>query len=216
MKIGLTQRVDRVPGRDERRDCLDQHWAGVMLDAGYTPVPLPNQPGQARTWMDAFELGGIVLTGGNDLADLPGANEAALERDTFERELLEVCIARRLPVLGVCRGLQMIVRHFGGSVITVENHVRQPHPIIPRQSPVPTLPRAEVNSFHDFGTRPDLLPAELMLAGVSPDGIVEAVAHRSLPIWAIMWHPERPVRPGSARDEKDITLIRTLFGGGRA
>jgi len=215
MRIGLTQRVEHLTDRDERRDCLDQAWAALLLEAGCLPVPLPNQPGQAQTLLEGLQLGGVVLTGGNDLANLPEAKNTAGERDDFERELLGICTARQLPVLGVCRGLQLMVQHHGGRLVRLEGHVRQPHPIIPRQSPLPTLPRAEVNSFHAFGTRPDLLPSGLAAAGVAPDGSVEAVAHRHLPQWAIMWHPERPVRPGGGRDERDRAIIQALFGDER-
>jgi len=216
MRIGLTQRVTVIADRDERRDSLDQAWARLLLDTGYVPVPLPNQPGRALDLCTGLGLDGVILTGGNDLVGLPDALDTAPERDAFERELLGVCAARGLAVLGVCRGMQLIVRHWGGSLMRVEDHVRKPHPIVPRGLGIPTLPRAEVNSFHSFGTQPDLLPADLIVAGMAPDGIVEAVMHRALRAWGIMWHPERPVRPGCDCDERDVALIRALFGGKHA
>lgn len=213
MNIGLTQRVETLADRDERRDSLDQAWATLLLDAGFTPVPLPNQPRHAGRLVEALDVSGIILTGGNDLAWLPDAQNTAPERDAFERELIELASGRGLPVLGVCRGMQMVVSFFGGTVQRVADHVRKPHPVIPRESPMPVRPRSEVNTFHGFGTRPDLLGADLLPAGAAPDGTVEAVAHRSLPVWAIMWHPERPVRPGGSRDERDVEIMRALFGG---
>ena len=172
MKIGLTQRVDVLADRDERRDALDQAWAQVVLHAGFVPVPLPNQPGHAGRLVGALGLDGVIFTGGNDLADVPGATGVAPQRDAFERELLEHCSERRLPVLGVCRGMQFVVRHFGGRLAATEGHVRVPHPIIPRPSNMPTLPRAEVNSFHRFVARAEHLPGELVVAGMAPDGSV--------------------------------------------
>jgi N5-(cytidine 5'-diphosphoramidyl)-L-glutamine hydrolase len=212
MKIGPTQRVDKVSGRNERRDTLDQTWAQLLLQSGFVPIPLPNQPNYARQFVEALGLSGVILTGGNDLADLPEATDSAPQRDAFERELLEICSDRRMPVMGVCRGMQMIVRYFGGTLMRLEDHVGKPHPIIPRASSMPTLPRAEVNSFHGFGIRSEGLPADLAVAGVAPDGTVEAVVHRSLPMWAVMWHPERPVRVGAGRDERDVAILRALFG----
>ncbi len=216
MKIGLTQRVEVVPDTEERRDCLDQSWAQLLLQAGFTPVPLPNQPQYAEDLLDKLELGGVILTGGNDLAVLRGAKNVAPERDEFEHLLLESAMTRSLPVLGVCRGLQMIVHTCGGHLLPVEDHVRRSHPIIPRQSPMPTLPRAEVNSYHHFGTRPELLPTQLKVAGVASDGSVEAVVHATLPIWGLMWHPERPSHVGGARDERDVALLHALFGNGQS
>ncbi len=40
-KIGLTQRVEVVASYQERRDCLDQSWINLLLELGYTPIPLP-------------------------------------------------------------------------------------------------------------------------------------------------------------------------------
>jgi putative glutamine amidotransferase len=213
MNIGLTQRVEALPDRHERRDCLDQAWSKLLLDAGFTPVILPNQPAHTETLVRALNLQGVILTGGNDLAGLPGATNVARERDEFEGNLLTVCTAKRLPVLGVCRGMQMIVRHYGGELKRVENHVCHPHPIVPRGVSMPTLPRAEVNSFHGFGVEADALPANLIVAGLAPDGTVEAVVHRELPQWGIMWHPERPTRADGDQDDRDIALMRALFGG---
>jgi putative glutamine amidotransferase len=81
---------------------------------------------------------------------------------------------------------------------------------------MPVQPRVEVNSFHAFGARSELLGPDLKPSGVAFDGTVEAVVHRDLPIWAIMWHPERPVRPGGNRDERDLGIIQALFGGKHA
>lgn len=216
MRIGLTQRVEMLVDRNERRDSLDQGWAQLVFHSGCIPVPLPNQPYHARAIVDGLGLGGVILTGGNDLAVVPEARDSAADRDAFERELLNICQERRLPVLGVCRGMQMIVHYFGGQLASIENHVRKPHPVIPRQSPMPVHPRAEVNTFHSFGTRAELLPSDLMVAGMAPDGTVEAVCHRTLPIWGMMWHPERPIRPGGSRDERDADIIRALFGDKRS
>ncbi len=216
MNIGLTQRVEVLPDRNERRDGLDQSWSKLLLQIGYTPVLLPNQPHHAQALIDAFGLSGVILTGGNDLAELPDAKSVAPERDAFERAVLDICSTRSLPVLGVCRGMQMLVSYHGGRLIQVEGHVRKSHPIIPRETPMPTLPRAEVNSFHTFGVRPESLPGDLLPAGVAPDGSVEAVVHRQLPQWAIMWHPERPTHPSGPRDERDVAMLRALFGGTHA
>lgn len=216
MKIGLTQRVETLAEINETRDCLDQSWAAFLFRAGYLPVPLPNQARQADLLVQGLELAGVILTGGNDLAGLPGTRNVAPVRDAFERELLDVCAARRLPVLGVCRGMQMMVCHCGGSVEAVDNHVRRPHPVIPRESVMPVHPRAEVNSFHTFGTRVERLGPDLRPAGLAPDGTVEAVVHRDLPFWAVMWHPERSIRPGGSRDERDAGIIHALFRGQHA
>jgi len=58
----------------------------------------------------------VGLDRGNDLGTIDGGSNVAPERDAFERTLLEFAIEHELPVLGVCRGAQLINVHFGGSL----------------------------------------------------------------------------------------------------
>lgn len=206
-RVGFTLRVDAVR---ERRDAIDQAWYGVAAAAGLVPVLLPNLPDPRRVAGLIAELGlaGVVLTGGNDLAHLPGATEAAPERDAVEREVLAVCGARGLPVLGVCRGMQHLIAYHGGKLQRVAGHVARPHPLhVAVAGPIPIASRAAVNSFHGWGATPADLPAALRVAATSDDGTVEAVAHATLPQWGLMWHPERGVC-----DPADVVVLRRLFG----
>jgi putative glutamine amidotransferase len=160
----------------------------------------------------ALRLRGVILTGGNDLAHLPDATDTAPERDAFERNLLEVCTRRRLPVLGVCRGMQMLVDHCGGRVGPIEGHVATMHALtmhpLARKCPfpMPGLERQAVNSFHRYGTLVGQEGPALRVAASARDGTVEAVVHESLPQWGIMWHPER-----SPNDPGDRLILSTLF-----
>jgi gamma-glutamyl-gamma-aminobutyrate hydrolase PuuD len=208
-KLGLTQRVEVFGAVGERRDCLDQAWSELLLPLGYLPVPLPNAAGDVQAVagrVSELGLDGVILTGGNDLAAAPGARTAAPERDRFESLLLDVCAERALPVLGVCRGLQMLVRHGGGTLVPCDGHAGTRHELrVAKTSPMPLADRAGVNSYHDF-TVGELGPDFVAVARAA-DGSVEAVVHRHLPIWGIMWHPER-----EPRDEGDAPLLKALFG----
>ena len=203
LKIGLTQRVEVLADRGERRDCLDQAWTRLLIGRGYHPIPLPNCVEDVDELVAELGLDGVILTGGNDLADVPGATNPAPERDAFERKLLECCAGLEIPALGVCRGLQMIVVHYGGRVCPVRGHVATRHGITGCEA---FADRVEVNSYHDFGICEDDLPADLRPMARAPDGSVEAVAHQDLPQWGIMWHPER-----APQDQQDLVLISRLF-----
>ena len=207
LKLGLTQRVEVVESYGERRDCLDQEWTRLLSAAGYLPVPLPNSFELAASLVAELDLAGLVLTGGNDPADLEHGRNIAPERDRLEHRLIELATARRLPLLGVCRGLQMLVVHGGGRLSAVDGHVARPHALHARpDTPMPLTDRDEVNSFHNFGIAANDVGTELRVAATAPDGTVEAVAHRSLPQWGIMWHPERP-----PKDRRDLEIIAALF-----
>lgn len=205
-RIGLTQRVEDLPDRNERRDALDQQWAVLLDDAGLVPVAIPNLLGDPAAFVDDNELDLLILTGGNDLSDLPGAVNTAPERDQTEATLLDLAIARRIPVLGVCRGLQMMVTHAGGRLQRVSGHAGTTHGLEPVGGEADwPLRAAPVNSFHDWGLDPDALGGYQPLAA-APDGTIEAVCHPHLPHVGIMWHPER-----GQRHPDDLEIIRALL-----
>lgn len=193
--VAITQRVAVAHDYAEKRDCLDQQWYSLLETAGVLPVPVPNRVSTPPDFFRSLSLRGLVLTGGNDLGEEP-------DRDRCERECLNYCCENHLPVLGICRGLQLINSFFGGSLTTVEGHVAIRHGLRPLEEGLPN----EVNSFHGF--RVDRLGSGLRVIAEDPQGRTEALRHNSLPIWGIMWHPERE-KPFS---QTDIDLIRRVFG----
>jgi putative glutamine amidotransferase len=204
-RVALTQRVEDLPDRGERRDALDQQWATRIEAAGFVPVPIPNRLRDPVGYLDALDPALLVLTGGNDLAHLPDASVPAPERDLTETALFDAATARELPVLGVCRGLQLMVERTGGKLGRVDGHVRAPHAITVVDSTWPLRDGRVVNSFHDWGVTPDRLGATLAPLALAPDGTVEAVHRPGSPQVAVMWHPER-----EPLDVGDVELIRAL------
>lgn len=194
--VGVTQRVSVVPAYGERRDCLDQAWTKFLTACGLLPIPLPNVTEAALSLCDTIDIAGLVLTGGNDLAALGGD---APERDRVENALLDSAERRALPVLGVCRGMQVIQQRFGTTLRAVDGHVAQ------RQVVRIAGESKEVNSFHRFAAFES--PPTLAVWAVADDGVIKAVRHTTMPITGIMWHPERSV-PFSA---SDVALFREIF-----
>lgn len=191
-RIGVTQRVDVVEAYGERRDCLDQKWAGLLSGLKLLPVLIPNAIEKLDDFVEAYRLDGVLLTGGNDIADLPEPANPAPERDGSEAVLVRYCIERSLPILGVCRGMHFLVSYFGGELIKIDGHVRMRHDLsFASWWPWRTACNEKVNSFHNWGVSEENLPACLEVGAWSADGLVEAFRHVDLPILGIMWHPER-------------------------
>jgi gamma-glutamyl-gamma-aminobutyrate hydrolase PuuD len=195
--VAVTQRVSVIPAYGERRDCLDQAWTKFLALCGLLPVLLPNITGAALALCQRTDIGGLVLTGGNDLAVLGGD---APERDAVENALLDWVERDGLPVLGVCRGMQAIQQRFGVPLCRVEGHVAQHHVIRIDGE------RKQVNSYHHFGSLDSRPPLEVW--AVADHGVVKAVRHAARPVTGIMWHPERcdPFSPA------DVGLFRKVFG----
>lgn len=187
--MGLSQRV--VVHGAERRDCLDQAWSALVADEGHTPIPLPNATRNVGGLLDTLGIETLILTGGNDLVEAPGSVDVAPERDRFECEALGWARARTVPVLGVCRGMQMLAVAGGATLRPVTGHVSRVHGL---RDAVGGLP-AEVNSFHRMSI--DRLGDTQEVLARSPEGLVEALRMTDMAAAGVMWHPERPPAPSS-------------------
>lgn len=188
--VAVSQRVDRVPDRNETRDALDQALVQWLAAADCMAVPVPNTlsigGGEVTLagWLDAIRPSMIVLSGGNDIGAFP-------QRDATETCLLDWAARGRKPVLGICRGMQMMGIYDGGVLVPVTGHVRVYHDLGDRGSP-PGWP-CRINSYHDFALAES--PPSYNVLARATDGMIEAMRHVDLPWEGWMWHPERdPVR----------------------
>lgn len=210
MRIGVSQRVEVIHSYGEHRDCLDQQWFRFLESLGYAPVPIPNSLSNVEGWVESMGIEGLILTGGNDLSSLPDASNASIERDETESALLTVARLRAWPVLGVCRGLQMMNVWLGGQLIPVSGHTAVRHPVNPVEVTDSCFRQyGEVNSFHNWGIAPDGLADDLVPQLLSSAGDIEAYTHNFLPWFGIMWHPERE----APFKEQDKQLINRIFRG---
>jgi gamma-glutamyl-gamma-aminobutyrate hydrolase PuuD len=207
-RIGITQRVEVVAAYGERRDCLDQAWSRLFSRLGLDLVPVPNTLDDVAGWARRQALDGLVLSGGNDLAHLLGATKTAPERDACERELLSLASSGQLPVLGVCRGMQMINCYLGGALSPVVDHVATLHPVSPLNEAALFKHYGMVNSYHDWGIDFVGLAAGLQAIVLAEDKTIEAFRHDWLPWFGVMWHPERDNNPAN---EQDLVLLDELF-----
>jgi len=196
MRIAVTQRVDIVPGYGERRDALDQNWTRFLERCGAVPVLMPNVRSMALALVADQRIDGLLLTGGNDLQHLGGA---APERDETEQALLQLALQRQMPVIGVCRGMQVLQATWGVRLVRVSGHVTASHDVTLNGA------RDAVNSFHNFGSI-ETAP-ELEVWARAEDGVVEAVRHTSAPVVGMMWHPERYAEFRAL----DIEMFRTTW-----
>lgn len=188
----------------EQRDCLAQDWAGFMRAVlpECSWVPVPNLGSSVDRFVEQWGLDGLILSGGNDVGE-------SVARDETEQRLLEWAVAGKLPVLGVCRGLQFLQSYFGGKLERIGDgsHAGTRHEVVPCGDGGFALTHREVNSYHNQAVRcADLAPALVMLARTM-DGIVEACQHEREKIVGIMWHPEREPAPHA----EDVAIFRRMF-----
>jgi N5-(cytidine 5'-diphosphoramidyl)-L-glutamine hydrolase len=191
-RLGITQRVDHVAAYGERRDCLDQRWATLAFHLGCVPIPLPNAPPQhVEQLLDNLNLDAVILSGGNSIGKIdPSAFDVSPERDAFESALIGEVSRRALPMLGVCRGMQMLNVSFGGRLSLVEGHVATTHELDIEEEFHDWI-ATPVNSYHNWAIGPEDLSPEFAPIAFDNDKNIEAFRHKSKKFSGIMWHPER-------------------------
>jgi anthranilate synthase len=113
--------------------------------------------------------------------------------DFAMRETLDLLLARRLPIFGVCLGLQGIVEYFGGALDVLDVPVHGKPSLVRAVSNglLGGLPREfTVGRYHSLYARRASLPSQLTVAAETTDGVIMAIEHNSLPIAAVQFHPE--------------------------
>lgn len=180
-RIGITQRILEASPYSELREGLALDWGKFFRTQGQLAVPLSYEED-----FDSYRpyLDGVILSGGNDLNALKPSpiNEM---RDHYEKKIIQDCIKMRIPLLGICRGAQILAEYFGADFERVEGHVGE-HSILFEDGRMSGEFR--VNSYHNFAIKQ--LDPHLRILGKSKDSI-EAFMHPNLPILAVMWHIER-------------------------
>ncbi|OGV25849.1 MAG: gamma-glutamyl-gamma-aminobutyrate hydrolase [Legionellales bacterium RIFCSPHIGHO2_12_FULL_37_14] len=196
--VAISQRVEIVESRKERQDVVDQRLAEFVQYAGYLPVAIPNTLAtfdnkRLHAWLEKMEPSAVLLSGGNDIgADAP-------ERDATEQYLLSWAFMHKLPVLGICRGMQMMGRWAGVELKKTQGHVSTFHRL------QGVLNGIVVNSYHNFSLA--TCPDGFKVLAQSEDGEIEAIGHLALPWQGWMWHPERDI----VFSEQNINLIKHMF-----
>ncbi len=205
-----------VPLWDGERDSIWMipGYLDGIREAGAVPVILPLTDDREALLAAFAPCDGLLMTGGQDVS--PALYGAAREkacgvpceiRDRMEAILYAAALEENKPVLGICRGIQLVNVLQGGTLWQdlpserpggTEHHMSPPYdrPVhevdIVKETPLYELlgtERLGVNSYHHQAVKD--LGAELEVMAVSEDGLVEAVRHTEKSfVWAVQWHPE--------------------------
>lgn len=203
-RIGISLRVVNAQNYDEKRDALSQDWPIFLEKINLNPIFIPNSLSDIKSYLIDMHIDGLILSGGDNLGDYP-------ERDKTEKELLDYAVQNKIPVLGVCRGMQIINDYFGGSIEQSQNsqHIRKNHPVEITNVNFLSFFNSDsilVNSFHYNLIRRNTLGKNLKpFAIMKSDDTIEGFSHVNLPIFGVMWHPERD------QNKTSESLFRQVF-----
>jgi putative glutamine amidotransferase len=231
-RIGVTGVTREVNGQP--RSGVNTAYVSAVLAAGGIPVLLlPELTPEEST--DLFgECDALLLTGGEDVDPAcygaerhPKLRTVDRRRDANELALVADARARDLPILGICRGIQLLNVAFGGSLIQDIPSQRPGNvnhdPSTPRDSAAHDLSITEgsrlrqiletsdlrANSFHHQAI--DRVGEGLIVSALAPDGLVEGVESSDPSEWivAVQWHPEELAVHADAIDRQLFAAIVT-------
>ena len=207
--------IGLVPsGVEERKISVNQDYVEAVLRAGGIPVLFPAISDTDRLFTLLDRVDGLLLTGGPDIdpseygeATLPCCGEISARRDAMELPLCREAIRRRMPLLAICRGLQVLCVALGGTLyqdLSEQLGTEVLHPVY--HTPADPVHDVEVapgtllstivgagtlgvNSRHHQGIK--TIENNLRVCATSADGLIEGIEMPDLPfVLGIQWHPE--------------------------
>jgi len=219
--IGIpTQTLEAIPNELPRCWVMSQRYVLALVECGGIPWVLPLLPDDPETMRAMYDrVDGVLLPGGADIDPAsygevrgPHCGRTDAERDRSEVMLTRWALAEGKPLLGICRGVQIINIAAGGTLyqdIAAERAGATKHDYFPRGNRNPRSqlvhdvsitpgtrlaaildePRARVNSMHHQGIK--TLGAGLVAAAIATDGVVEGVEKAGDDVLlGVQWHPE--------------------------
>ncbi|HWV50835.1 MAG TPA: gamma-glutamyl-gamma-aminobutyrate hydrolase family protein [Microbacterium sp.] len=225
--LHLRTRRPHAAGYQAELDALNASAVRTVARMGWEPVLVPTaELPTAETHAAARRADLIVLMGGEDVdprlygvrVDYPGSGHHEPRTDSTHIAVVLEAMQHHKPVLGICRGMQVLNVALGGTLVqhlpTVERHrgsagtdpfVRTVVRIESETDLDADVDAAQsVRCTHHQAV--DVLGTGLRVAARAADGVVEAVVHESAPLTGVQWHPEHP----ATAEEQLAPLLRRL------
>ena len=218
--IAITSSMDLNPNRlNDNRTMVSLDYSNSVINSGGIPVILPITDNFEVIKEQVKYFDGLILSGGGDPDPnlygedcLQELGDITPERDTFELAILEEFLKTKKPILGICRGLQLMNVFYGGTLYQdikyVDTNIQH------KQKWLADLPthninilennilfeifgkKARTNSFHHQMIKD--LGRELTSIATANDGVIEAIQNKNYPFfYGVQWHPEMMASRGN-------------------
>jgi len=198
-KLGISLRIVKNEKYGEKRDVLSHDWPVLLEKLGFLPIYIPNTLENIEKFLYESKINCVLLSGGDNIGEFP-------ERDNSEKQIIEYAIKNKIPIFGVCRGMQILNDYFHGKIEKTDNsnHIKKNHEVKIINEFLKKYLKNEkinVNSYHNnIITKNNLSNALKPFAVFENDQTIEGFVHKELPIMGVMWHPER----NSIEDNQNI------------
>ena len=194
----------------------------AITQFGGVPIVLPNLVGDEIEKI-AETIDGLLLTGGGDIdptlfgeEPLPGLGNIVPERDLFEVALVKRMLELNKPILGICRGAQIMSIAMGGDMYQ-DIYSQKDGPLLQHDQQAPNwhgshfvevtkgsllrkivgVDKFKVNSYHHQALRN--MPPGFIVSGIASDGVIESIeSTKHSFVLGVQWHPESMRAKGDA------------------
>jgi gamma-glutamyl-gamma-aminobutyrate hydrolase PuuD len=178
-------------------DFIDHYWLDYFEKKNINYYLIPNKKKASIKILNKINL--LIIPGGNDVSNVLNTSKI---RNTVENNLINACSKKNIPILGICRGAQLLNKNFGGKIKKIKNHMRTRHDIYFTKNDIVKKDFLNVNSFHNDGIKKNDLTKKFNMLAYDKDKNVEMFISKNKKIIGTMWHPER---------EKNTVLLDKLI-----
>ena len=167
-------------------DFIDHYWLNYFEKKNINYYLIPNKKKTSIKILNKINL--LIIPGGNDVSDFLKTSSM---RNSIENKLIKACSKKNIPILGICRGAQLLNKNSGGKIKKIKNHMRTRHNIFFTKNSIVKKNSLIVNSFHNNGIKKNDLSKKFNMLANDKSENVEMFISKNKKIIGVMWHPER-------------------------
>ena len=195
LKIGITSNIKEY--YKGYIDFIDHYWLNYFEKKNINYYLVPNKKKLSIKKIKEINL--LIIPGGNDVSNVLKTSNI---RNNIEKNLIKICFKKKIPILGICRGAQLLNKSFGGKISKIKKHMRTRHNIFFTNREIIKKNFLNVNSFHNDGIKKNDLSKSFKVLASDKNKNIEMFISTNKKIIGTMWHPER---------EKSTQLLDTLI-----
>ena len=195
LKIGITSNIKEY--YKGYIDFIDHYWLDYFEKKNINYYLIPNKKKLSKKKIKEINL--LIIPGGNDVSNVLKTSKI---RNIIEKNLIKICFKKKIPILGICRGAQLLNKSFGGKISKIKKHMRTRHNIFFTNREIIKKNFLNVNSFHNDGIKKNDLSKSFKVLASDKHKNIEMFISNNKKIIGTMWHPER---------EKSTQLLDSLI-----
>lgn len=184
IKIGVTSNIRKY--YKNYIDFSDHYWSKAFDKKNLEIFYLPNNINLSQKLIKYIDI--LILSGGNDILSTEKSSKI---RNKVELNLIKCCLKKKIPIIGVCRGAQLLNIYFGGKITKIKNQMNTRHNIFFKKNKIFNNTILNVNSYHNFGIKNEFLSKKLDAVAIDKEKNIEIFCCLKNKVIGTMWHPER-------------------------